>query len=129
LKQGYKNYIESQNVKPDPGALRTAGLKVIPYYPITDENLRFITRLKLNAVAKRMRQNRNTTFTYGDDVVEAIASRCTEVDSGARNIDHIMSHTLLPEMSRELLSRMAEAKTIEEVRVTVGDEGFVYDVK
>ncbi len=104
-------------------------LKVIPYYPITDENLRFITRLKLNAVAKRMQQNRNTTFTYGDDVVEAIASRCTEVDSGARNIDHILSHTLLPEMSRELLSRMAEAVDIQEVEVTVGDEGFVYDVK
>jgi type VI secretion system protein VasG len=104
-------------------------LKVIPYYPITDENLRFITRLKLNAVAKRMRQNRNTTFTYGDDVVEAIASRCTEVDSGARNIDHIMSHTLLPEMSRELLSRMAEGVEIEEVKVTVGDAGFVYEVK
>jgi len=104
-------------------------LKVIPYYPITDKNLRFITRLKLNAVAKRMRQNRNTTFTYGDDVVEAIASRCTEVDSGARNIDHIMSHTLLPEMSRELLSRMATGEQIQEVTVTVGDEGFVYDVK
>ena len=103
-------------------------LKVIPYYPITDENLRFITRLKLNAVAKRMRQNRNTTFTYGDDVVEAIASRCTEVDSGARNIDHIMSHTLLPEMSRELLSRMAEGVDIQEIGVTVGDEGFVYEV-
>ncbi|MCP4342510.1 MAG: type VI secretion system ATPase TssH [Desulfobulbaceae bacterium] len=104
-------------------------LKVIPYYPITDENLRFITRLKLNAVAKRMQENRNTTFTYGDDVVEAIASRCTEVDSGARNIDHILSHTLLPEMSRELLSRMAVSEQIDEVKVTVGDSGFVYKVK
>jgi type VI secretion system protein VasG len=104
-------------------------LKVIPYYPITDDNLRFITRLKLNAVTKRMRENRNTTFTYGDEVVEAIASRCTEVDSGARNIDHILSHTLLPEMSRELLSRMVDGGEIEEVKVTVGDEGFVYQVR
>jgi len=103
-------------------------LKVIPYYPITDENMRFITRLKLNSVAKRMRENRNTIFTYGDDVVEAIASRCTEVDSGARNIDHILSHSLLPEMSRELLSRMADGGEIEEVTVTVGDEGFRYEV-
>jgi len=75
-----------------------------------------------------MRQNRDTAFIYGDDVVEAIASRCTEVDSGARNIDHILSHTLLPEMSRELLSRMAEAEQIEEMKVTVGDAGFVYEV-
>lgn len=104
-------------------------LKVIPYYPITDENLRIITRLKLKGIAKRMRQNRNTTFTYGDDVVEAIASRCTEVESGARNIDHILSHTLLPEMSRELLSRMVDGGEIEEVKVTVGDEGFTYEVK
>ncbi|MCB2181944.1 MAG: type VI secretion system ATPase TssH [Desulfobulbaceae bacterium] len=104
-------------------------LKVIPYYPITDDNLRLITRLKLNGVAKRMLENRNTIFTCGDDVVEAIASRCTEVDSGARNIDHILSHTLLPQMSRELLSRMAEGGEIEEVEVTVGDGGFVYEVK
>lgn len=103
-------------------------LKVIPYYPITDRNLRFITRLKLNAVAKRMQENRTTTFSYGDDVVEAIASRCTEVDSGARNIDHILSHTLLPEMSRELLSRMAAAEEISEVKVTVGDTGFSYEI-
>jgi len=77
---------------------------------------------------KRMRQNRNTAFTYEDQVVEAIASRCTEVESGARNIDHILSHTLLPEMSRELLSRMVDGGEIEEVKVKVGDEGFVYEV-
>jgi len=103
-------------------------LKVIPYYPITDDNLRKIVRLKLNKVGKRMLENRNTVLTYGDDVVEAIAGRCTEVDSGARNIDHILSHTLLPEMSRELLSRMATGEQIAEVKVTVGDAGFVYDV-
>ncbi|MEW6518192.1 MAG: type VI secretion system ATPase TssH [Thermodesulfobacteriota bacterium] len=103
-------------------------LKVIPYYPITDDNLRKIVRLKLNKVGKRMLENRNTRFTYGDDVVEAIAGRCTEVDSGARNIDHIMSHTLLPEMSRELLSRMAAGEQIAEVKVRVGEAGFVYEV-
>ncbi len=104
-------------------------LKVIPYYPITDENLRMITRLKLDAVARRMRQNRSTALVYGDDVVEAIASRCTEVDSGARNIDHILSHTLLPEMSREILGRMAKGEHVEEIRVNVDEDGFVYDLK
>jgi len=82
-------------------------LKVVPYFPITDANMKKIVRLKLDRVGRRMRENRNVTFTYGDDLIDAIAGRCTEVDSGARNIDHIMTNTLLPEMSRELLSRMA----------------------
>jgi len=132
-----------EETKPDPEALAEmlrpelqehfkpaflGRLKVIPYYPITDQNLRFITRLKLKTVAKRMQQNRNTVFSFGDDVVEAIAGRCTEVDSGARNIDHILSHTLLPEMSRELLSRMAVSEQISEVKVSVDEGGFVYQV-
>jgi type VI secretion system protein VasG len=104
-------------------------LKVIPYYPISDQNLRFITRLKLNKVVKRMRENRNTVLTYGEDVVESIARRCTEVDSGARNIDHIMSHTLMPELSRELLTRMAAGEPISEVAVSVDGDGFVYTIK
>jgi len=104
-------------------------LKVIPYYPITDDNLRFITRLKLDKVVKRMRENRNTTLTYGDDVVESIARRCTEVDSGARNIDHILSHTLMPELSRELLTRMAAGDPISEVAVSVDGDGFSFSIR
>jgi type VI secretion system protein VasG len=103
-------------------------LKVIPYYPITDANLRFITRLKLNKVVKRMLENRNTILTCGDDVVESIARRCTEVDSGARNIDHILSHTLMPELSRELLTRMAAGEQINAVSVSVDGDGFVYNI-
>ena len=103
-------------------------LKVIPYYPIVDDNLRTIVRLKLDKVVKRMKQNRETDFTYTDELVESIASRCTEVDSGARNIDHILSNTLLPELSRELLSRMALAEQIDQVNVTVDDTGFVFDI-
>jgi type VI secretion system protein VasG len=103
-------------------------MKVIPFYPIMDENLRKIVRLKLNKVVKRMATNRGTVFTYGDDVVEAIASRCTEVDSGARNIDHIMSNSLMPEMSREILSRMAVGEEIETVNVTMDGDGFKYQI-
>lgn len=104
-------------------------LKIVPYFPITDQNLRIITRLKLNKVAKRMLENRRTTFTFGDEVVEAIASRCTEVDSGARNIDHILTNTLLPEMSKELLSRMVNNEQIKEIKVTLDDAGqFVFTI-
>jgi type VI secretion system protein VasG len=102
-------------------------LKIVPYFPITDTNLRIITRLKLNKVAKRMLENRRTAFVFGDEVVEAIASRCTEVDSGARNIDHILTNTLLPEMSKELLSRMANNEQVAEIKTTLDSAGqFVF---
>jgi type VI secretion system protein VasG len=105
-------------------------LKIVPYFPITDTNLRIIVRLKLNKVAKRMLENRRTAFIFGDDVVEAIAGRCTEVDSGARNIDHILTNTLLPEMSKELLSRMVNNEQVKEVRVTLDAEGqFVFAIQ
>ena len=103
-------------------------LKVVPYFPITDKNMQLIVKLKLNRIAKRMLENRQVTFSYGYDLVENIAGRCTEVESGARNVDHILTNTLLPEMSRELLSRMANGEQIREVRVGLDGEGFTYDI-
>jgi len=104
-------------------------LMVVPYYPIGDKNMRLIVKLKLDRIAKRMRENRNVSFQYSEDLIESIASRCTEVDSGARNVDHILSNTLLPEMSNELLSRMARGEQIKEVSVSLGDGGFVFDIR
>ena len=101
-------------------------LKVVPYYPITDKNMRLIVRLKLNKIARRMLENRKVTFTYDDGLVEAVASRCTEVESGARNVDHILSKTLLPEMSKELLSRMVSGEQVREVKATLSGEGFAF---
>ena len=103
-------------------------LKVVAYFPITDKNMRLIVKLKLNRIAKRMRENRNVSFVYDDGLIDSIASRCTEVESGARNVDHILTNTLLPEMSKELLSRMAKGEQIKEVRVSLGGEGFVFEV-
>jgi type VI secretion system protein VasG len=104
-------------------------LKVVPYYPITDKNMRLIVKLKLNRVAKRMLENRNVSFVYDEGLIESIASRCTEVESGARNVDHILTNTLLPDMSKELLSRMARGEQIKEVKVSLGGEGFVFEVR
>ncbi len=103
-------------------------LKIVPYYPITDDNMKLIVRLKLNKIVKRMKENRNVSFVYGEDLVEAIASRCTEVESGARNVDNILSGTLLPEMSKELLSRMASGEKFKEIRVKMTGEGFAFEV-
>ena len=104
-------------------------LKVVPYFPITDQNMRLIVKLKLDRIAKRMRENRNISFLYDEELIESVASRCTEVESGARNVDHILTNTLLPEMSKELLSRMATGEQIKEVKVSMDGEGFVFDVR
>ena len=103
-------------------------LIVVPYFPINDKNMRMIVRLKLNKIAKRMRENRNASFVYDEALIDAVAARCTDVDSGARNVDHVLSNTLLPEMSTELLSRMARGEQIREVRVSVDAGGFVYTI-
>jgi len=104
-------------------------LKVVPYYPITDKNMRLIVKLKLNRIAKRMQENRNVSFVYDEGLIELIASRCKEVESGARNVDHILTNTLLPEMSKELLSKMARGEQFKEVNIALsGEGGFLFNV-
>ncbi|MEI6306855.1 MAG: type VI secretion system ATPase TssH, partial [Deltaproteobacteria bacterium] len=103
-------------------------LKVVPYYPITDKIMRLIIKLKLNRIGKRMKENRNIAFVYDEALIDHIAKRCTEVDSGARNADHILTNTLLPEMSREILSRMATGEQFKEVKVFLSGEEFGFEV-
>jgi type VI secretion system protein VasG len=98
-------------------------LIVVPFYPITDDVMRLIIKLQLNRIRKRVEENHRAQFTYDDDLVTAIAGRCKEVESGARNVDHILTRTLLPEISQEVLSRMATGGTISRVHVSVDDKG------
>ena len=102
---------------------------LVPYYPLTDEVMRKIIVLQLGRIEKRVRENYRASFSYPDELVSSIADRCTEVESGARNVDHILTRTLLPEMSTEFLSRMADGQAISRVHVTVDDGGaFRYEV-
>jgi type VI secretion system protein VasG len=102
---------------------------VIPYYPITDAIMRQIIELQLGRIRARLLENHRAKFTYDDALISAVASRCTEVESGARNVDHILTRTLLPELSREFLARMAAGDAISKVHVTVdGSGGFKYDI-
>jgi type VI secretion system protein VasG len=102
---------------------------VVPYYPISDEAMRGIIRLKLGQIGRRLGENHDAEFGYDDRVVEEIANRCREVESGARNVDHILTRTVLPEMSGEFLSRMAAGWPVSRVHVSVGDGGrFNYDI-
>lgn len=103
-------------------------LQVVPYYPIHDEIMRLIIRLKLDRIKERMLANRKIRFVYADTVVDAIAARCTEVDSGARNVDHILTDTLLPEMSRRLLEEMAAEVKIDTLEVCSTPSGFEFNI-
>ena len=103
-------------------------LKVVPFYPITDQIMKLITKLKLNRIRKRMMENSKVDFVFGDEIVEAIAKRCTEVDSGARNVDHILTNTLLPDMSKEILTRMARGQEIKKVKVAIDGAGFRFEI-
>ena len=101
---------------------------IIPYYPIRDENLKKIVVLKLGKIRKRLMENHKIELIYGDDLISEVASRCTEVESGARNVDNILTNTLLPEVSRQLLGWMAEGQKVTGIKVGVGPEGsFVYE--
>jgi type VI secretion system protein VasG len=102
---------------------------IIPYLPVRDENLKQIVRLKINKIRRRIGETHKVTLNYGEDVVNAVAARCTEVESGARNVDNILSNTMLPEMSRALLSKMAEGGGIGTITLGVGSDGnLTYDI-
>ena len=100
---------------------------LIPYYPIRDNFLKMIIELKLKKIQKRIEENHKIALTYDLALVETVATRCTEVESGARNVDNILTNTLLPDISRQLLGRMAEGEKVANIHVSVGADGtFVY---
>jgi len=101
-------------------------LVVVPYFPISDSMLKAIIKLKLGRIAKRMETVRKIPFSYDDAVIDLVASRCTEVDSGARMVDAIITNTMLPEVSREYLTRMMEGQDVARVSVSAEDDAFRY---
>ncbi len=104
-------------------------INVIPYFPLDDAMLKNITKLQLKRIADRFRENHRAQFTYDDALLATITSRCKEVESGARNVDHILTGTLLPQLASEVLSRLAEGQPLTKAHVTVSEKGeFVYEV-
>ena len=100
---------------------------VIPYYPVRDEALKQIIRLKLGKIVRRLKANHKVDLIFEPALIDEVAKRCTEVESGARNVDNILTNTMLPEISRQLLTRIAEGLKLESIRVDVGPDGnFVY---
>jgi type VI secretion system protein VasG len=102
---------------------------IVPYYPIADDIMKKIIQLQLGRIQKRLMENHRASFTYDSALIDEVARRCTEVESGARNVDHILTRTLLPEISREFLARMASGEGIDKVHVSVGTNGgFEYSI-
>jgi len=101
-------------------------LVTIPYYPLSDEILSTIIKLKLNKIVNRIKQNHEAEMTYGDDVIKLISERCNDLDSGARVVDAILTNTVLPQVSQEFLERMMEGEKINLVSVSVKDSELVY---
>jgi len=104
-------------------------MKVVPYYAVSDEVLQKIIRLKLDRIAARVAVNHKARFEYDTKLVEAVLARCTEVDTGARNVDHILNGSLLPEIAGQVLSRMANGDAIASIKVSAAKRGdFKYVV-
>lgn len=100
-----------------------ARMQVVPFYPIGSDIMGDIVRIKLAKVLKRLADSHKLALIYGDEVVENIAARCTEVESGARNVDHILNGTLLPLLATHLLSQMSDENDFSELHLGIGDDG------
>src|SRR5690606_621509 len=98
----------------------------IPYYPLSDSMIDRITRLQLGRIEKRVRRNHDVPFTYTEDVVELIRKRCTELESGGRMIDAILTNTVRPRISEEFLNRMLEGRPVDGIEISVEDDQFRY---
>ena len=99
----------------------------IPYVPLSAQVLAGITRLKLGSVARRMRDSHGADLVWGDAVTDHIVAQCRDPDSGGRMIDNIITNSLLPDLSRQVLSRMVAGEAMSDVTIRVEEGGFVYN--
>ncbi|GIV60314.1 MAG: ClpV1 family T6SS ATPase [Rhodothermaceae bacterium] len=136
------SYVVTEDERPSPDQLRQAihqtlaehfqpallgRMKVVPFYPLQREPMKGIVRLKLNRIGRLLREAHRMAFTYSDEVVERIAERCTQVDTGARNIDFIIDKNVLPAASKALIARMVEDRLPSKLALGIDELGnFTY---
>ncbi len=123
--EGLVKAIREPLLKVFPPAL-LGRLNIVPYYPISDEMMRAIIKLQLSRVGQRVSEGHKVPFTYDPAVEDVIVSRVTELDSGARAIDAIITRQMLPVVGRELLERLMEGRPVHKVHVGVKDSEFQY---
>ncbi|MFO0835540.1 MAG: type VI secretion system ATPase TssH [Phycisphaerales bacterium] len=135
------NLCKDPALMPDPKALTEAlneplrkvfplallgRMVVIPYYPLSDDMIKQIARLQLGRIGKRVQEGHKVPFEFDPGVLDAIVARCTERESGGRMIDKILTNSILPRLSNEFLSRLAEGRAVARVKITVQDGDFAY---
>lgn len=123
--EGIAKALREPQLKIFPAAL-LGRIVSIPFYPLSDEVLHKIIVLQLERIRKRMEKNHNIPLTYSDAVLELISARCTELESGGRMIDSILTNTILPTISHELLLRLSQSNPLLTVDIDVKDDDFSY---
>ena len=101
-------------------------LVTIPYFPLGDEILGTIIRLKLNKIVERMEQCQSITLSYNKQVIKQIAARCNDIDSGARVVDMILTNTVLPKISQKILETLLAGETLSRIELCVEKSNFSY---
>ncbi len=136
------SYVVTEDERPHPDEIRDAihktlaehfqpallgRMKVVPFYPLMKDPMKGIVKLKLNKIGRRLYDAHKMDFDYAPDVVERIAERCTQVDTGARNIDFIIDKNVLPEASKALIARMTGDEMPKKLTLGIDELGnFTY---
>jgi type VI secretion system protein VasG len=123
--EGLEKALREPLLKTFPDALLNR-LLVVPYYPISQAMLRTIIKLNLSRVAKRIEQNHKIPLVYDDSVPELIASRCAELERGARIVDALITNTLLPAIGQEMLTRLMKGVPMKQVNLGTQDGNFTF---
>ena len=114
--------VRSELLATFPAAL-LGRLVMVPYYPVSGDVLRRIIQLKLSHIVRRVKANHGADLVFGDELVSAVLERCTESESGARAVDNILTNAMLPQMSAEVLARMATGSSFSRIAVDLDESG------
>jgi len=101
-----------------------ARMRVVPYYPVGGPVLRELIEIKLGRLGERLNR-RQLDFTYCQNLVDHLAERCTQSDSGARLIDHLLDLHVLPLVADRLLDAMATGESLKRVHATLDGDASV----
>ena len=107
---------------------------VVPYYPLRKDVLTKIVEINLKRIEKRVAEHYGASFSYDEGLVDHLAGRCNDPDTGARNVENILTRSILPGLASECLQKMAEGIDIQNIHIGLADdndesgENYRYDI-